>query len=675
MGRSAVRNAVGRFALGVLVASAPAFAPARERPRPTAQAGACAPCAADTIRRLERLRHAGRLTPRAWCRLAECYRARGTIRGRLLARRTLERALARYPDDPDVRSALAATLLEQDLRPDARRLFRSVLELDSTHCEARAALARIAFEAWRRVNAYTDDLARAELLLERALRCNPDDLESAHRLLVAAYVLGHAERLDRRLAEFARRWPNDPDVLLMRATRAWEHGAADSATALYRRAIAALPDSERAAFDLDERVLTYDEQNRRDLPSQRQRDAWDRAWWIRADPDPTTEVNEPWLEFAHRVHQADVFFASPWARRRGWWTERGEAWIRIGPPAAVRRAMTPGLQSGREERWFYRAGDSVFDLVFVDTRLSGDLRIPMGDGESLARLRRTPMRPPRAGRAAALPLGCDIVGFRHGTLGAEGIVAMRVDARALLASRSHAPAIVWRMSFFDDEWRRERTLVDSIPASRVAALDHTGEATAVTLVQRFRAPSSRWPVAVCLDVDGGAARGVVRTDIDWRRFGENGPVLSDPLLFAAPGSPGERVRRGARSFVPDPAHVVHAGEPLRVYVEIYDLGVRAGRTDYSIAWSIRPRRAPRGFVARWGERIARAIARRAEPPVVEQSFERTGTRRDEAEWVNIDVSALDAGPWTIRATVHDRVRGVRRHVETDFEIVGDETRR
>ncbi len=656
----------------VLVGSLVLAATAPTPPAPRARAAtAPRPCARDTLRRLQRLRHAGRLDPAGWLRLASCYRARGTIRGRLLAQRALEDALARFPGNVDLLVALGRNYLDQDLRPDARRCFRAALARDSSRCDARAALARMAFESWRRVNAYEDDLARAESLLEAARRCAPDDSATIRRLLVAHYVLGHAGALDTLLARLERRGFDDANVLLMRATRAWERGDARTATALYLRGVDALPASERAAFALDRRSLTYAELARLDsLPAPR-RDRFARAYWVRVDPDPTTSVNERWLEFAHRVHQSDVFFASPWTGRRGWWTERGEAWIRLGPPAAVQRRMTPGRVEGRgrQERWFYGSDDSVFVLTFEDTRLSGDLRIPRREETVLAWLRRTPLRARVAGDAAAIPATSDVVAFRAGTLGADVWVAMRVDADRLgRAAGRRRPRVVWRMAFFDDAWRRERVVVDTIGAIAAGRAADRAPPT-LTVLERVRTSAARWPVALCIEDDRARARAVVRTRLDVSRFVDDGPVLSDLLVCAPRDTTTPAIVRGGYRLVPDVDRRIAAGEPIDLYVEVYDLGVRDGRTDYRIAWSIEPRREERGRLARWGERVVRLVTRRRVPPVVEQSFERSGTRRDVAEPIRVDVSRLPPGRWRARVRVHDRVRDARRTVTTDFEIV------
>jgi GWxTD domain-containing protein len=58
--------------------------------------------------------------------------------------------------------------------------------------------------------------------------------------------------------------------------------------------------------------------------------AWLTAWWRRQDPVPTTEKNERLREHLQRVSMATENFASQ--RRVAKWDDRGEVFVRYGPP-------------------------------------------------------------------------------------------------------------------------------------------------------------------------------------------------------------------------------------------------------------------------------------------------------------------------------------------------------
>ena len=66
-----------------------------------------------------------------------------------------------------------------------------------------------------------------------------------------------------------------------------------------------------------------------------QADKFVQLFWARRDPDLKTPVNEYKAGFDQRVKEADQLFAMP--RLRGALTERGKAYILIGPPKTLQR--------------------------------------------------------------------------------------------------------------------------------------------------------------------------------------------------------------------------------------------------------------------------------------------------------------------------------------------------
>src|SRR5262249_59917092 len=67
------------------------------------------------------------------------------------------------------------------------------------------------------------------------------------------------------------------------------------------------------------------------LPAAR-RTEYARRFWREHDPDLATPENEAQLEYWARVAQAYFLFYDP-ARRQ--WDERGEVYVRYGPPDSV----------------------------------------------------------------------------------------------------------------------------------------------------------------------------------------------------------------------------------------------------------------------------------------------------------------------------------------------------
>lgn len=90
-------------------------------------------------------------------------------------------------------------------------------------------------------------------------------------------------------------------------------------------------------------------------------------FWVSKDPSPETSINEALLEYYSRVDStrekfADVRIAD------GFKTDRGKAYVLYGPPASVRRILTPG--DAPAELWEYP--HLAQRLVFEDRARRGE---------------------------------------------------------------------------------------------------------------------------------------------------------------------------------------------------------------------------------------------------------------------------------------------------------------
>ncbi len=119
----------------------------------------------------------------------------------------------------------------------------------------------------------------------------------------------------------------------------------------------------------------------------RERKAFVKAFWKARDPIPSTEINEFEIEHRRRVKYADdkLGWETP---RRGSKSERGWAYIALGPPHAVYEY--PGkMQLYPTEVWYYtgqasRGLPSDFYLLFCRFNGIGEFKLydPQADGPS-----------------------------------------------------------------------------------------------------------------------------------------------------------------------------------------------------------------------------------------------------------------------------------------------------
>jgi GWxTD domain-containing protein len=126
--------------------------------------------------------------------------------------------------------------------------------------------------------------------------------------------------------------PKRPEALLARAECAYRRGDVRLADSLFRAAVPRLPRLARERFDDISPVATErDTFALHRLPAAAQREFVSR-FWRDNDPDLSSVENEAMLEYWSRVAQAYFLYFD--AHRREW-DERGEVYVRYGPPTAV----------------------------------------------------------------------------------------------------------------------------------------------------------------------------------------------------------------------------------------------------------------------------------------------------------------------------------------------------
>ncbi|HUA58671.1 MAG TPA: GWxTD domain-containing protein [Verrucomicrobiae bacterium] len=145
-----------------------------------------------------------------------------------------------------------------------------------------------------------------------------------------------------------------------------------------------ITDEERAAF---KRLQTDEE-----------REQFIEQFWLRRDPTPDTVENEYKEEHYRRIAYANEHFASGIP---GWKTDRGQIYIKYGPPDEIEDHSSGGFyerppeEGGGEtstfpfQQWRYRYIEGIGTNViieFVDTTMSGEFRMTMDPSEKDALL-------------------------------------------------------------------------------------------------------------------------------------------------------------------------------------------------------------------------------------------------------------------------------------------------
>jgi len=96
------------------------------------------------------------------------------------------------------------------------------------------------------------------------------------------------------------------------------------------------------------------------------------SFWQERDPTPDTPQNELYDEFQNRIAFANQNFAESFPAREGWKTDRGEIYIKFGPPTQVERQQ-PEMGRPGVEIWYYTKTERRY--VFADRTGNGEFRL------------------------------------------------------------------------------------------------------------------------------------------------------------------------------------------------------------------------------------------------------------------------------------------------------------
>ncbi len=594
--------------------------------------------------------------PDAHLMLGRLWRERGTIDGRLRSQHVLEAARARFPEDADVLIELGRTYFAQRFFPDAIGCLQHALEVDPKRCEARFLIGLYYYRNWKRMNQYTDDLDASRRHLREAWQCAPDNAEAARLYLYARYAL--ADTSAREADEMLARYPNEAAFHLYRGALAYDARQYDLGARHFNRGLALLPPAERAVYEDLSSVLPVNALGTYREIGRDARDMFRRGYWLSEDPDPTTLVNERELEHNYRVFIADMLFTNDWTERRGWDSDRGGAMIKFGRPLSVEHTLGKN-QEGHMETWSYARGGEMRQFHFVDEFLNGDPRIPLGYDYMLHAMMHDPEFTSLPSEVADVPARLEVTVFRDDDLHASLYVAMRMDADSVEAHAFPGSTNIYllRGALFDFAWNREGFDADTLWTSQLPPRLDAGTRV-IEFVRRATIPFGAYRVAWSMQDEHVRMRALARGDADARRFSGDALVLSDVLLYDVPAGTHPDaagiIERAGQRMRPRIEHTFSPDEPLRSYVEVYGLGMLDGKCEFEVRYSIYPGE-PKDKTA-WADLAGVAgdvLGFGDEDPVISQSFTRQTSSHDTAEYIAIDIGALEAGSYELLVEVMD----------------------
>jgi GWxTD domain-containing protein len=300
-------------------------------------------CSEDTIRALSMAISAGDEDPELFRRLSVCLRAVGTPDARLRSMRAIEKAIELDPADPVYRVEKGLTLYARQFIPDALSSLQRAVELDPGCFQAWYHMGRIHKDLYLRDMTSEKDLAEAIRSYEKA---NAIDGRHAGTLLdlgILLYLKGRLAASSDRASAGIRYHPDDHRFWMLSASVALERKRFSQAQARFDSALARMDGPFRETCEDVSILLTAGERERYANLDGRNRTEFNRKFWVRNDPTPSTPINERRLEHYRRVFLATILLTNRRLGLEGVQTARGMALVRFGLPRAILLDIGSGL--------------------------------------------------------------------------------------------------------------------------------------------------------------------------------------------------------------------------------------------------------------------------------------------------------------------------------------------
>jgi GWxTD domain-containing protein len=512
----------------------------------------------------------------------------------------------------------------------AEEHYRAALAADSAHLGAAVGLFGLLHDGFRfeemvsvaqALRAVSPNEPRLLMAQALALHRLDRDLEAGRLFDLALPMLGDAERQDMLNL-----------VALLREKDASEY--------------AALGDSARADFDA--------------------------LYWSLLDPLRLTPVNEARVEFLSRVTYADLRFSSAEFGIRGWHTDRGDIYMRYGPPPMIGTVAPETGETLNSEAianvttiWYYP--DTKLRFVFVgppamnSSRFAGDFRSYAENARYIAPVSFTNIE----ARFPVDSIGVQVARFRAEQPGAVDVSIFADLPTAAMLRDTDVREASLETGFFVSDIRR-RTLVADRDTAIVRLTDDRPDAVSSRSWHRTMAPGDYlYRVEARQPISGRNARGLAALPV--APFTPGSHQLSDILVARHIGlkSGGEKpVSRDDLLIMPAGRLTFAPGDTIYLYWESYGLvpdSIGVGRARIELALRIDELHRRTGIEVFLGN-IGDAIGLTAKgDDRVSLTYERTvgaGAMERAPDYLALGLGSAPPGTYTLEITVTDLVAQV-----------------
>lgn len=439
------------------------------------------------------------------------------------------------------------------------------------------------------------DYRKAEEHYRAALAADSAHLGAATGLLGLLHDGWRFEEMAAVAAALRAASPNEPRLLMAQALALHRLDRDLEAGRLFDLAIPLLGDAERKDMLSLVALLRKADASEYSALGDSARNEFEALYWSLLDPLRLTPVNEARVEFLSRVTYADLRFSSAEFGIRGWHTDRGDIYMRYGPPPMIGTVAPETGESLNNEAianvttiWYYP--DTKLRFVFVgppamnSSRFAGDFRAYAENARYIAPVSFTNIE----ARFPVDSIGVQVARFRADQPGAVDVSVFADLPTAAMLRDTDVREASLETGFFLSDMRR-RTLVADRDTALVRLTDDRPDAVASRTWRRTLAPGDYlYRVEARQPISGRNARGLAAMPI--APFTPGTHQLSDILVARHIGlkSGGEKpVSRDDLLILPAGRLTFAPGDTIYLYWESYGLvpdstGVGRARIDLAL---------------------------------------------------------------------------------------------
>ena len=490
----------------------------------------------------------------------------------------------------------------------------------------------------------------AEALFNEASAADPSS-SGVFRALAMVYAArnrwSELAALGRRRVRVAA---SDPWGWMALGLGAYKAGDPTSPAIAFDSALAHVDPATRGRLDHVERVMRPADSLKLSKMNPQNRAASERLYWLLADPLWSVPGNEPRVEFLARLAYADFRWTSPDLNEVGTETDRGNTYIRYGPPLSIMTAERPPIEGPPygviNSFWNFRGG--LPSVEFVGTE-----RLHFGEPDLVGEMiNETPVRWDNITHMRIDSMPTQVARFRTARDSVDVIIAQAAQSGEIEhAADVKGPALanVWLM--------RGGIALAAHDSARIGELGWS----AFTM----RVAPGNYVYRAEVSADGARralrATGIVVTGADTAGsgFSHTGFGMSDVLLALSAEPRVPLTQRWSDFAVVPMAGPLIRDVPLSLVWENYELGSDDGTAHYGVTITIARERSQPG-------RIVAGIVRGIQGAVgVDQSPDRTEIRFERSvphaaalvDNLTLSLGETPVGKYSLTVRIDDRVTG------------------